>query len=204
MKFSLTNLVDPLGLPVSPEALWEQAENTVRTIGEAVKETAQQTFGLDMRGNFKDFQEGRGKTPDTVKTPELLKEEQNEASELNRKREFFAKLTADLQNIQFAEPKAEIDELTVQAATMGTEERNELLGHQVGLRREHTSNAYSIANIRSSLMDLNNKQEEKVVNIPIPSPAKQANALETQFEGAKGQLGSGTASLSSASGAAVG
>ncbi len=45
-------------------------------------------------------------------------------------------------------------------------------------------------------------QEDQEKSASIPNPAKQANALETQFEGGSGQFGSGTASLSSASGAA--
>ncbi len=61
----------------------------------------------------------------------------------------------------------------------------------------------------ATLADMARKDQEEAalldkqeVNAQIPDPAKKSpSALETQFEGGSGKMGSGTASLSSASGA---
>ncbi len=197
------------------EIAWERmAESAIGAVGQGVKEvvnisleTTQDVMGLDMKDNFADFKQGRGKVPDVAKSPELMEEERKVNSELNRTREFFAKFTADLQNLQNL-PATEVDELAVEAATMGTEERNKLLGHQEGLKREHTNNAYSISTTRKGLIELNNNRDTQQESIQIASPAKRASALNAATEGASGnvslELDSGPKANLSASGGGAG
>ena len=191
------------------EIEWERAaESAIETVGHGLQEvgkvsieTSRNIMGLDMKGNFTDFGTGKSEAPNVAKTPELLTEEQRVASEINRKREFFTRFNEDLQRIQNPPPTPEIDALTYEAATMETGARNTLDRYQEGYKREYTSTAYGISITKAALMERDHKQEEQMENIPIPSPAKQVNALEGVFEGASGKIGSGTANLSAISGA---
>lgn len=93
-------LFDPLGLPISPEVLWDSVEGVVRGVQKVASvavETVKQDVagrGLDMSSSHTDFQRGRSKTPDVAKSPELLKLE-----EAGRKKDFFNITEADLNKV---------------------------------------------------------------------------------------------------------
>lgn len=93
------------------------------------------------------------------------------------------------------------EEVRLEVAGMSEEERNKRLNLNSNLRKEHTENAYHMAELYRQVKAENRQINQQEQDIPIPSPAKQASALETQFEGGSGKIGSGTGSLSSASGA---
>jgi len=86
------------------------------------------------------------------------------------------------------------EEVRLEVAGMGEEDKNKRLGLNISYRGEHTNTAYHRAELyrqRKAELQISQQQAEA----PIPSPAKQPNALDTQFEGGAGRVGTGQANL---------
>ncbi len=119
--------------------------------------------------------------PSKSLTPEQIKIQANvqEAIQHHSRTQTAIEQNAQLQEVFLVKEKTRVVETPVAVA-----------------KGEHVSDFHLEARKRAD-----QKQElERKDEGPIKSPAKQGNAMETQYEGASGKLGSGTASLSSASG----
>lgn len=125
--------------------------------------------------------------------------DQKQKKETERKKAFFQALKEDQERARRAKDMLFLEEeINDIAANLPIDQKNELLHYQASYRDR---SIYQRAELRKKLIEQRKKQENKEKQAAIPSPAKQANAIETQFEGGSGKYGGGSANLSSASGA---
>lgn len=123
-----------------------------------------------------------------------LEKQLKQKEEANRKQAFYQALEQDRLRAQQAKEKMLFEEeLNDITANMSTEEKNRLLHYQASYKDR---SIYQIAALRKKIIEQARLAEKQQKAAAIPSPAKQASALETAFEGASGKQGSGTANLS--------
>lgn len=133
-----------------------------------------------------------------VKSPELLETERM----AEKRKMIYASLEEARTNARkFAHEEAFDAEVALDIAAMPEDERNKRLHLSLSLRKENTIGPYYWTELYRQKKEEARKLEAQTEDAPIPSPAKQPHALETQFEGGFGKVGSGTGSLSAASGA---
>ncbi len=117
-----------------------------------------------------------------------------EKEQTDKKKAFYQTLKDDQVRAQMAKDRMwmeeEINDLT---SNMSTEEKNELLHYQASYKDR---SIYQKAELRRKIIEQRRKSENQQKDASIPSPAKQASALETAFEGGSGSQGGGTANLS--------
>lgn len=117
-----------------------------------------------------------------------------EKEQSDKKRAFYQILKEDQDRAQRAKEKLlfeeEIYDLT---ANLPTDEKNRLLHYQASYK---DMSIYQRAELRKKIIEQRRKTEKQEKSASIPSPAKQASALESAFEGGSGKQGSGTANLS--------
>lgn len=123
-----------------------------------------------------------------------LERQLKQKEEADRKRRFYQSLKEDYDRSQRAKDKLLFEEeLDDTVTNMSTDEKNRLLHYQASYKDR---SIYQIAALRKKIIEEKRKAEKQQKAAAIPSPAKQASALETAFEGASGKQGSGTANLS--------
>lgn len=119
---------------------------------------------------------------------------QKQKTETDRKKAFFQALKEDMERAQKAKDKLFFEEEINDIVTnLPTEQKNRLLHYQASYKDR---SIYQRAALRKKLIEEQKKSEKQEKAASIPSPAKQAHALETAFEGGSGGQGSGTANLS--------
>ncbi|TSC85467.1 MAG: hypothetical protein G01um10147_1128 [Microgenomates group bacterium Gr01-1014_7] len=134
-------LLDPLGLPVSPEAIWDSVESAIsdglKTVGEATQETVGIITGkgLDMNEKLDNFNQP------TTKSPELVEKEQTK-SRLKNARIFFSSLEEARANAQrFAhEPSLSDSDIQSDIEAMPEETWNVKLHLSRDFDKRHTQN----------------------------------------------------------------
>lgn len=126
-------------------------------------------------------------------------ENEKQKAETERKEAFYQTLKEDQERVRRAKDillfEEEVDDFVT---NLPTDQKNQLLHYQASYRDR---SIYQRAELRKKLIEERRKAEEKEKDAKVPSTAKQANAIETQFEGGTGKYGGGSANLSSASGA---
>ncbi|OGE44445.1 hypothetical protein A3B45_02135 [Candidatus Daviesbacteria bacterium RIFCSPLOWO2_01_FULL_39_12] len=170
-----TPLYDLLGLPISPEALWEAGESTAKTIGEAVKETVNTItgVGLDMDASLTGFQEGK------AKSPELLQQEEKAAN----KRIVYASLEEARRNTQgFAHERALEEEIRLEVLVMTPEEKMKALHLSTSLAEKHVKDAYHIQALRRK------KKEQLTATLEQTQIASEAEVQPKSFAMGEGEL----------------
>jgi len=123
-----------------------------------------------------------------------LEKKIKEKAEADRKRRFNQALKEDYERTQRAKDRIWLEEEINDITTnISTEEKNKLLHYQASYKDR---SIYQRAELRRKIIEERRKAEKKQKEATIPSPAKQASALQTAFEGGSGTQGSGTANLS--------
>lgn len=194
------------GIPgLFEEFEFEKETSMVSTVASGVLEGIT-SLGKDMVGAESNSESNESHSFPSKGTIEFNKKqeeanaaEKKQKTEAERKKAFFQALKEDQERAQRAKDilwfEEEINDLT---ANMPDDQKNVLLHYQASYKDR---SIYQKAELRKKLIEQKQKEEEKEKAAAIPSPAKQANALETQFEGGTGKYGGGSANLSSASGA---
>lgn len=120
--------------------------------------------------------------------------------ETDRKKVFYQAFKEDQDRAEKAKNKLLFEEEINDIVTnLPTEQKNRLLHYQASYKDR---SIYQRAELRKKLIEDAKKEEGKKKQAAIPSPAKQANALDTAFEGGSGKSGSGSANFSSTGGGA--
>ena len=88
------------------------------------------------------------------------------------------------------------EEIRHEVVGMSEEDRNKRLRLNTSLRKEHTEDAYHMAELYRQIKGEVSTIEQQEKAREIPSPAKQPSAMEGAFEGRSGSQGGGTANLS--------
>lgn len=135
------------------------------------------------------------------KAQSKAEEEEKKKKEAEAKKIFYQAMKDEQLRAQMAKDRMlfeeEIDDITT---NMSTEEKNKLLHYQSSYKDR---SIYQKAELRRKIIEQRRQAEKQQKETAIPSPAKQAGALDTAFEGASGSLGKGgSANLSSTGGGA--
>lgn len=122
-----------------------------------------------------------------------FEKQEKDRKEAARKKTFYQALKDEQLSGQRAKDRMwfeeEMNDIT---ANLPTEEKNRLLHYQASYKDR---SIYQRAALRKKLIEEGRKAEKKSKEPAIPSPAKQASALDTQFEGGAGAVGGGQANL---------
>lgn len=114
--------------------------------------------------------------------------------ETDKKKAFYQAMEQDRLRAQQAKDKILIEEeINDISANLSTEEKNKLLHYQASYKDK---SVYQRAELRRKIIEQRRKAEKQEKATSIPSPAKQASALQTAFEGGSGSQGGGQANLS--------
>lgn len=115
--------------------------------------------------------------------------------EADRKKAFNQAMEQNRLRAQQAKDKMLIEEeINDISVNLSTEEKNKLLHYQASYKAN--SSIYQRAELRRKIIEERKKAEKQEKASSIPSPAKQASALQTAFEGGSGSQGGGQANLS--------
>lgn len=115
-------LLDPLGLPISPEVLWNSFKEVASVAAETIKEDVAGR-GLDMSGSLTNFQKGKERTPNAAKSPELIQLERD-MQEAGRKKDFYNVTEADLNKVIGEDAKEALTKKREEIATLNSLQPN--------------------------------------------------------------------------------
>lgn len=148
----------------------------------------------------KDKTNGKLPSNGSIEFNKKQEEDSKKREEVDRKKIFFQALKEDADRAQKAKEKLLFEEEVNDIITnLPTDQKNRLLHYQASYRDR---SIYQRAELRKKLIEEQNKQKEQKKQETIKSPAKQANAMDTAFEGGSGKSGTGSANFSSTGGGA--
>lgn len=148
----------------------------------------------------KDKSNGKLSSNGSIEFNKKQAEETKKHEEVDRKKLFFQALKEDADRAHKAKGGMLFEEEVNDIITnLPTDQKNRLLHYQASYRDR---SIYQRAELRKKLIEEQNKQKEQKKQETIKSPAKQANALDTAFEGGSGKSGTGSANFSSTGGGA--
>ena len=122
-----------------------------------------------------------------------LEEELKSKKEADRRKDFYRNMENQKRAQEARDRMLFEEEMNDITVNMSTEEKNRLLHYQASYKDR---SVYQMAALRKKIIEERRKAEKQEKAASTPSPAKQAGALETAFEGGSGSQGGGTANLS--------
>lgn len=141
-----------------------------------------------------DLSEKKFPSKGSIEFNKANEESQKQKEKAQKAKAFFQGLKEDADRAQKAKDRILFEEEIWDIITsLPTEQKNELLHYQASYRDR---SIYQKAALRRKIIEGRKKEENKEKAASIPSPAKQANALETAFEGGSGKQGGGSSNLS--------
>ncbi|MBI2019756.1 hypothetical protein HYS95_03785 [Candidatus Daviesbacteria bacterium] len=163
---------------------------------EAVIDIGKGVAGTETGGVF-DAKSGQFPSKGSIEFNKAVQQEvaaeQKKKAEIDRKKIFFTTLKEEQQKVQIEKDKVFEEEINDIITNLPTEQKNRMLHYQASYKDK---SVYQRAELRKKIIEEQRKTEEQEKTASIPSPAKQASALNAAMEGGSGTQGGGTANLS--------
>lgn len=173
---------------ISPQSVVKAVTNS---LFESLMDLGQDVAGAENKEKKQIAPKG---TIEFNKAQTKAQEEENKKKAASKDSRFYQAFKEDQYRAESAKNRLLLEEEINDIATnLSTDEKNELLHYQASYRDR---SIYQRAELRRKIIERRNNAQKQEKTASIPSPAKQASALQTAFEGGSGSQGGGTANLS--------